>query len=475
MDIDEEYFKSEDFRELLTSYETSVHTGSHPFMDVDDLVDIADYYSFYGQQEKAEEVVNYALELYPHATLPNVFMARRALMDKHFELAEQYASQIESHDDPDYHYLKAEILIAQDRIDEADRYLDNYGRSVERDEYDDFVKDCANLFIDYNHSFKAFQWIMRSNDDKSDDYKELKARALFGMGEYKYSEQLFNELIDHNPFSKTYWKALASVQFMREDYSGSITSSEYAIAIDPQEPDSVLTKANGLFQLGNLEESLKWFQRYEEMRPDDEFGLLHQALCMISLNQCDEGLEKLDAALAIAPQDSPYLAQIYQEKAFCYNAKKMPEEALKMIDKTDGLDCDHNEMMVVRGHILLQNELDERAFKCFEKAAIDSKSAPYILLHIGVSLYENNRIEACYDFMKVVFECIKSYTPRFTGGYALMALCCFDLGHKEEFLSNLKLAVEKTPAEARSMLSCLFPDDVKVSDYYEYMQELLKD
>ena len=39
LNIDEEYFKSEEFQDLLERYEASINAGSTPFMDADDLVD----------------------------------------------------------------------------------------------------------------------------------------------------------------------------------------------------------------------------------------------------------------------------------------------------------------------------------------------------------------------------------------------------------------------------------------------------
>ena len=53
MGYDEEYFKGEEFQELLESYEMAVQSGELPFMDADDLVDIADYYSMQGSLEEA--------------------------------------------------------------------------------------------------------------------------------------------------------------------------------------------------------------------------------------------------------------------------------------------------------------------------------------------------------------------------------------------------------------------------------------
>ena len=473
MQIDEEYYKSEEFRELLDSYEASINTGSTPFMDADDLVDIADYYSYYDDLEKAEEAIDYALELYPSATLPNVFKARQALADGDFKEARRYAGRIESRDDPDFHYLQAEILIAEGRIDEADRYLRDYGMTVEEDEYEDFVRDCANLYVDYNVSDKAYEWMMRSRGDDSDDFKELMARTLFGLGKYKDSERLFNELIDRNPYSKHYWNALASAQFMSEDYSGAIASSEYAIAIDPQDPEGIISKANGLFRLSNYEEAVKYYKRYTELIPDDEFGLLHQGVCLVNLGRNEEALQQLDAALKTAPDDSPFLVQIYQELAFCYSAMKQPQKALLMLDKTDTLDCDHVDMLVIRGHILLENDMVHRAEEAFKTAIMKSDNAPVVLLRIIVSLYDNRYINACYQMLLKFFEYVTAYAPNFKGGHAYMALCCYDMGHTEEFMKHLRLAVALNPHEAQMALSCLFPPGTEVSDYCAYMEERL--
>ena len=486
MNIDEEYFKSEEFQELLERYEASINAGSTPFMDADDLVDIADYYSWKEDDNHAEEAIRCALELYPSSTLPNVFMARRALAQDDVEEAEMYADAIEDHDDPDYHYLVAEIKIAQGDIDEADEYLREYGKSVEADEYEDFVRDCANLYIDYNQSEKAYEWMMRSRGDESDDFKELMARTLFGLGKYEdalrvfifaQSEQraghVFNELIDQHPYSKQYWNALASAQFMNEDYSNAITSSEYAIAIDPKDPDAVSSKASGLFRLGNYEEALKYFKMYSELVPDDEFGLLHQGVCLVNMNRNDEALPLLRMALAVAPKDSPLLACIYQELAFCYGAKHEVKQALEMLEKTETLPCDHTDMLVVKGHILLQNDQINKAEEAFKTAIMKSENSPAIMLRIIVSLYDNRYTQACYQMLIKFFEMVHDYYPDYKSGNAYMALCCYDMGRSEEFMKYLRLAVEQDPKEAQSVLSCLFPEATPVRDYVHYMEQRL--
>ena len=474
MNIDEEYFKSEEFQDILESYEASINAGSNPFMDADDLVDLADYYSWQGFDDKAEAAIDYALELYPSSTLPNVFKARKALSEGDYTKAEFYRDEIENHDDPDYHYLVAEIMIAQGDIEGADDYLREYGKSVEPDEYEDFVRDCANLYIDYNQSEKAYEWMMRSRGDESDDFKELMGRTLFGLGKYEDSERIFNELIDQHPFSKHYWNALASAQFMNEEYSNAITSSEYAIAIDPNDPDAVSSKASGLLRLGNYQEAQKYYQKYCELVPDDEFGFLHQGVCLVNMNRNEEALPVLRMALAVAPKDSQFLVQIYQELAFCYGALHQVGQAIRMLDKTTKLDCDHVDILVVKGHILLQNDKIAEAEECFKQAILQSNNAPNVLLRIIVSLYDNRYLNACYQMLVKFFQLVRDYYPDYKSGNAYMALCCYDMGNTEEFLKYLQLAVEQDPNEAKSVLSCLFPEGIPVHEYVSYMEQRLR-
>ena len=473
MQYNEEYFNSEDFKELLESYETALQAGEQPFMDADDLVDLADYYNYNGEGNKAAEAIERALDLYPDATLPNVFKAREALMIGDNELAHHYAEAIGDHDDPDYHYLTAEILIAEGHIEQADLYLRRYAKSVNEDEWEDFIKDCANLYVDYGVNDKAYQWMMRSKGDDSSDFKELMARTLMGLGKYKDSEKLFNELIDRDPYSSHYWNALATAQFMDEDYSNAITSSEYAIAINPNDPDGLSSKANGLFRLGNYEEALEYFRRLENLMPDDDVILLDEGVCLVSLGRHEEAVSYLEHALSVADEESEVLPQIYLELAFCYSSMKQASKALEMIDAAMELPGDTTDLMVIRGHILLENGMLEEAEETFKDAIRQSDNSPSVLLRIIVSLYDNRYVNSSYEMFKKFFEVVDTYAPDFNKGHAYMALCCHDLGKNDEFLEYLRKSVKINPREAHLVLGFLFPEGMEPNEYVKYMEHRL--
>ena len=473
INTNDEYLDSNDFRKILDEYEQSVKSGRPIFMEAEELTDIAQYYSLAQEWEKAEETAEYAISIHPGAVSPIVFKARLVLLKENDpEKAEQIAETVEDKTDLDYYYIKAEILLSQKHTEDTEKYLISCMESVSEDDYNDFVLDVANLYEDYELYEKEYEWLLRAKDDTSTEYKELMARALFQTGELEESKTFFNELIDNNPYSGKYWKALSLVQSINGELSDSITSIEYAIAIDPKDEDAIRSKAEGLFKLENYEEALILFERYAELRNEDETGEMMEGLCLFNLQRYEESVIHLKKAeqIAVKSSDKANLFQIYQELAFSLNECDKKEEALLYIDKTKSLDCDHFDMEVLKGHILLSNDKLESALECFQVAIRDSKMSPDVLLHIGVSILDNRYIKKAYELFQTLFRITDIEWKK---GYSHMALCCKELGKDDEFLEYLKIACDVNPEEARDVLGDMFPKEMDPKDYFYYMYNKL--
>ncbi len=470
---DDEYLDSNEFRSILNEYEQSIESGVPLFMEPEDLTDIAQYYAYSQQWYKAEEAIEYAISIHPGAVMPIIFKARMALIkNEDTEKAEQIAETVEDKTDLDYYYIKAEILIVKKDLEGADKYLIDRMQNLSDDEYNDYILDVANLYEDYEKYDKEYEWLLRSKNVRSIDYKEIMARALFKNGKLEESKTLFNQLIDNDPYSGQYWKALSLVQSTNGELSDSITSIEYAIAINPEDADAIRGKAEGLFKLENYEEALALFKRYAELRNDDETGEMMEGLCLFNLQRYEESIVHLKKAEKIVSKsnDKSNLFQIYQELAFGLNECGKQDEAISYIDKTQLLDCDHFDMEVLKGHILLSNEKIELALKCFQNAIHDSKMSPDILLHIGVSVLDNRFIKKAYELFNALFKLADSDWKK---GYSHMALCCKELGKEDEFLKYLKIACDVNPEEAKEVLGDIFPPEMNPKEYFYYMYNKL--
>lgn len=461
------YFESQKFKNILKRYEDAEAIGTTEFFDSDELTDIAEYYYNNGKRAKATTILDNAIATFPGSALPLVLRARTALSDEHdADKARYYASMVFDKLDLDYLYLEAEIRLSEQHDDEADTFLREKMEELDDEDLPDYILDVATLFADYNNTNLAQKWLELSDETDLEDYQELKGRIAFGKGNYEESERIFEKLLDSNPYSNRLWNSLASAQFMREHIDEAISSCEFSIAINPNDEDAILNKANGLFRLGNYTDALNYYQRFERLCPNDESGNLFQGNTLLSLNRPKEALVQFRLAERKAKQDSQYLLEIYQELAFALSMLGHLDEALSYLDKVKILhDNDNNELLVMRGHIYLEHNRTLEAQECFSQALINSHHAPEIFLKIAISIYECGFTRIAYKMFKTLLD---AELDNWTDGYSYMAACCKSLNKQRDFLKYLKNACETNTYEAKLVLGELFPKDVRPEQYYEY-------
>ena len=105
----EEYYNTKEFRKLLRRYQKARRTGVSDYFMASELGDIIQYYAVQGKNDKAMEVSDFTLNLYPGAVEPLAFKARYALsVEDDPDQAQAYADLVEDKTDVEYYYLVAE-------------------------------------------------------------------------------------------------------------------------------------------------------------------------------------------------------------------------------------------------------------------------------------------------------------------------------------------------------------------------------
>lgn len=466
MDDKDKYYNTKDFRDILKRYEDSLKAGRQEYFESDELTDISEYYYGQGRMDKALPVLDYAIRLHPGAAMPLVFRGRMALIDeKNVEKARHYVGMIDDQLDLDCLYLRAEIMIAENNVEGADRFLVENMDRIDEDDVPDYILDIAMLFIDYNLPDKAAEWLDRSDEPDLADYREVKARIAFARGDYEQSELLFEQLLDEDPYSGRYWNSLASTQLMSNRFNDSITSSEYSIAINPNDEEAILNKANGLFSLGNFQEALKYYERFHKLCPDEGAAELFMGNCLLNMGRSEEALPHYEAALDAFRTAGVNTAEVLQCLAFTYSQLGRVDDALHAIDEAlKQPDVNGNEVMVVRGHILLEHGMVKRAIECFLSALRATSFSHEIFFRIAISVYD------C-GYPTIAYRMFKAYTEMHhdTGdGLSYLAACCLHINKREEYLKFLKMACESNPAEVKKILGEEFPEGMDPKDYYDY-------
>lgn len=465
------YHDSEEFRQILQRYEDLRDRDIDTYLDPDEYADVAEYYHKEGRNEEALEAADKALDIFPGALAPLCFKARYALvMSGDTDTARELAEEIEDKSQMEYIYLCAEIFLAEGKKKEADKLIREYAEDC--DDMDEYALDVASIYMDYNRVREAERWLERCTLTNDVEYKELKARIMLHKGQYDECERIFNELIDSNPYSSDYWNQLASSQLMHNNVQDSITSSEFSLAINPNDDQALLNKSNALFTLDNFEEALKYYKLFLERQPENESAVIMIGITLFRLDQYDEAVEYLEKALRMSQEHDNHITyeQTLQELTYVEDLLGNTEGALHYVDMME----EHlkelkspNEVVIKmavipRGYILLEHQRYEEAVKEFQQAFHETDGNPEVVYYICIAVYDTGYYRLAYKLFSVLFLLVDD---DWCDGYAYYARCCLLVNDMEEFHKAVKKAVECNPEEARLALETLYPEGTEPEDY----------
>jgi tetratricopeptide (TPR) repeat protein len=468
--IDDDYFDSLEFKELLDKYELSMKTGDSIYLEPDDFTTIGEYYQAQGLTDKAIKAVEYAIQMFPGSINPLLLRSRIALLsEENIDKAKEYAEQIEDKTDLDYYYLIAEIMLVEGKKKEAGKYLEDKYNKIEEDDVEDYVIDVSNLYLDYGYAKDAENWYKLLGDKTSSDTLELEGRIAQLKSKFRKSEGIYRELVERDPYCLNYWNQLATLQFTNNRIHESIQSSEFAIAINPNDAEAYINKANGLFTLSNYEEALEYYKRASELQPDNISCQVVQGAIYLHYGKAEEAVAHFSKGLQLAGNNSNSCAQIYHQLAFAYARLGDMEKSLDCVDKIAKIEnLSPNDVLIIKGSQYLMGEKDDEAIKCFSTAIKDSNEKPEVLQSIGLICYDYDCYELSYQYFLQLFK----VAPRkWKTEYAYMAKCCKILKYRKEYLKYLRMACRKNPAEVATVFAEELSINIKTTEYYNYLKD----
>lgn len=320
----EEYYNTKKFRKLLRRYQKARRTGVSDYFMASELGDIIQYYAVQGKNDKAMEVSDFTLNLYPGAVEPLAFKARYALsVEDDPDQAQAYADLVEDKTDVEYYYLVAEILIHKEEIGTMENYLRARYAELSKKDKDEFALDVAQMMDDYRLTELALSWLDLVKDRKHPDYKSIKGKVLVFSGLHDVDgegERLLEELTNDEPYNVDRWLDLAQAQKAKQHNKECVESCDYAIAIDPQNAKAIYLKGGALVAMEHYEEALELFKSNNDLLKKETDGLssLTVAICLTALGRDEESYQWLDDAIWTCKDQLMFFMAIY----FCFAGTK---------------------------------------------------------------------------------------------------------------------------------------------------------
>lgn len=462
------YFNNREFKRILRSYEDALQQNRPIYMDADDLTDIAEYYMVNSQEEKANEAIGLAVSLHPDSVDPQVFLSRQEMFHDNMERAHEICNAIPDQDDREVKFLRAELLIREQRNAEALEILKTACES-EKEEQDHFMYDTIGIFMDYMLYDYADSWCrkLKKTNPQYKGLPELEAEIKMCLGDYETAIRLLNEILDIDSYNIQAWNMLAESHFSKGSFEEAIDACQFALAINEEDFRATATLADCYYHTANYTKAHRFFQKALQSRQDDV--LYHMdAVCLYQMGEYEKAMEQLENAGNIIGDDQEKQIYIAMQQATVASKLHRLDDALSYLKTVKSLIREKRALLdyeVLYGQVMLENGFPEKAKAHFETAFSKCEDSEKTALVIGIAYYEHEYYQDAANILSRLAEIPDSITANFAHPY--LALCYRHLEDRELYLKYLLLATKNCTDLTAQLFEEYFPG-VKAEDLYFY-------
>lgn len=491
MDFDE----SLEFQELLTQYKKAKEKGKPCYMDSDDYIDIAEYYISHGDVQEAYEVVERGLSF--HRANPDLLSLRANTLIglNRFEEAEDAVAMLNADDDHDVYYFNAQLACAKEHDNakaeklfkkwlkietgECREMSDNEEASTrQREAYMHIIMSLSDLTDEGEAQQLLPAWVDRyikhCSPIPGDDIDLDIARMCNINQLYEKEIELYNHILDSNPYLPQGWTYLASLQVLCGDIEGSLNSVDFALAIDPEDTQALLVKGQDNMLLSNFAEAEKALTKYVHLSHDDYYNIA-LANCMMMQGKKEAARQLLDENrlhVVRSMEERSAKADMWAYISEIYRSGGYYTEAMRAISYALRLYPDSPAYKMMKGSVYLDQEKIGKAVMCFIEGAAGDPSPVKALLTAATECLGHGHYIPAMMFLKMVTK--EPDDPDSVKAYPYLAYCYFLLKMPRFFYENLELACRNTP----DVVADLWKDDlmgIEPKDYYYALKTLYGD
>ncbi len=488
-DDDLSYFESSEFKKILARYEAAKEDGAALYMDADELTDVAEYYAMVcHDDERAAVVIDEALQLHPDAVDPQIFRARKKMLDGDTRTAELMCDAIEDQTHREVIFLRAELMIRQDKNADALDYLQETAETVEED-LDYFYYDSAYIFIDYEDYSSALKLSEELEEIAPKWFKTWQVRAdvLLAQENYEAANTYIEQLLNVDPFYVEAWNWSCEAHCGMMEFDKAIESSDYALAVDPQNERAMQLKAWALMQVPNYESAHEIYQQLQHMNPSFGLNYMYDSICLSDQGKMDEALKMVEKAEELSDERSIVQHGMIEQHIHILTELHDTQNALRLVDvlekrsEENEVQFDHNFM---RARIYAVSHQLEKAVEYLNVCADKYPSElPYVYYQSGQICFDSGYYMLAKDYFNLLLNATYGKTetppsnddiPRISeeylhaNAYAYLAACCLELREYDASMEYMRNAVNQDATNLRELFENVLPEGIPADDLLDY-------
>lgn len=447
LEEDEKYFESKRFKNLLRRYETAMQQSGTVYMESDELTDVAEYYAMSGRMDEANQVIELALALHPGSVDPQVFLSRQQMFLGNIAKAYELADAIPDQEDREVLFLRAELLLSDEKKAEAHAYLmDLYHTLCADDEPDYFLYDAAALLYDYNAWQETLDVLnlLRQQYAPMPKAERLYIYTLMETMHYPEVAHTAEAYLDNHPYDTAVWVLKGEAEAAMEHLEAAREAADYALAIEPENPRALVLAGNCCFHLGLHEEAQGFFQTYLSKYPEEDSALYLSSLCLSALEKHQEALEQLKKINMASPTVEEMREGILLHRAMTEAQLGNLQEALSFENLYE-LEATHMEKNgdMLRGFIYLYCGQVAQAVQLL-RSGLTADIPLEVAFDAPIQLLERNLVEEAIELLLLMDELYATDAERERIA-PMLAHCYYQKGDQPAFLHTFLRALQHEP------------------------------
>lgn len=513
-----DYFQSKEFKDLLKSYEEQLEQGKSIYMDADDFADVADYYISMDKPLMAMDALGKGLSLHPDDEVLMIVLSATYIYQQKYDEAENVLNNLDA-SNSDVKYQLAQLQYAKyHNVEKAEKIwrewmkLENGPNPTEEQRRESYIHIISSLIELRGLGSKMKEFDVAATRRWIREYID----TFTPLGRYDEDVQLadicrdndladlmgevLTQVLEEQPYLPKGWSNLALAQYMVQNYDQALESCDFALAVNPNDLEALLTKAHVYHSQGEKKLAVPVFKEYlnkggeaVQIIPyaDALFAIGERAqaiselewLCNYYDNRRLEAITKFEQAMKTKPDGSQEqiaamevrdeVVDLHQRILFdvsdLLHHNECYEECIAVNERLTKVDPNDSEAYFMLGINHLAMARYEVASKNFALALQCAHDQVMMGIDIALTFVLNNFDKFALEVLNAVSQiAISSNSPYAKNIPAAKSLTYLKLGHKDLFLKNFQLACKDTPDLVRKVYEGYFPKNVPVAQWSDY-------
>ena len=399
------YFDSNEFIELLNSYESMERSHATEYFDGIDISNLAEFYSSMDEDDKALSAIHFGLSIHPDD--PDILIAQGHLLLKQgkSEEARKISETVCDTNCRELMFLKGSIELFDNNTVLADAY---FAKSVEEGEEDlGLLADIISIFIDYAQYDYAQSWLDKATaiEPEYKDFAELQADLYFATQDFENAIRQYNVLLDDSPYEVYYWEQLVCIAYRQNDWPQALEYFEFIKAIDPMYDSMELIEAECLIETDNYVKAEKLLRKLLEKKSDsaEVMFLLGNVLSLQQRNE--EALGFISEAVSQYPNDPQMYLQLAAVQYDCGKYKDAADSLTHAFNS--GYVCNADNIRLLLLQLLQDDDISpicDMLISLFSIDGIDMQEFGSFLPALTMCCWQSGRDEDFKRFFSKAYD-----------------------------------------------------------------------